>query len=53
LTALKLHPDWQRGALSDDLKLMDFVLGDGACTDSNFAHQFALWIICPIADYTL
>ena len=28
------------GALADDLNLMDVVAGAGACTDSNFAHQF-------------
>ena len=26
------------GALRDDLKLMDIVAGQGACTDSNFVH---------------
>ena len=30
------------GALADDLKLMDVVAGAGACTDSNFAHQFGI-----------
>ena len=30
------------GALADDLNLMDVVAGAGACTDSNFAHQFGL-----------
>ncbi|MGN1001849.1 MAG: purine-nucleoside phosphorylase, partial [Oscillospiraceae bacterium] len=42
------------GAIHDDLKLMDIVVGQGACTDSNFAHQFGLWgTFAPIADYTL
>lgn len=42
------------GAIHDDLKLMDIVIGQGACTDSNFAHQFGLWgTFAPIADYTL
>ena len=42
------------GALRDDLKLMDIVAGQGACTDSNFIHQFELnGTFAPIADYTL
>ena len=42
------------GAMRDDLKLMDMVAGQGACTDSNFAHQFELnGTFAPIADYTL
>lgn len=42
------------GAIKDDLKLMDIVAAQGACTDSNFAHQFALnGSFAPIADYTL
>lgn len=42
------------GALRDELQLMDIVIGQGACTDSNFAHQFGLWgTFAPIADYTL
>jgi purine-nucleoside phosphorylase len=42
------------GAISDDLKLMDIILGMGACTDSNFAHQFGLMgSFAPIADYAL
>lgn len=42
------------GALSDDLKLMDIVAGQGACTDSNFVHQFGLnGTFAPIADFTL
>ncbi|MDO5755297.1 MAG: purine-nucleoside phosphorylase [Tissierellia bacterium] len=30
------------GAYSPDLKLYDVVIGMGACTDSNFAHQYDL-----------
>lgn len=42
------------GGLADDLELMDVVAGVGACTDSNFAHQFGLnGTFAPIADYTL
>ena len=42
------------GAMRDDLKLMDIVAAQGACTDSNFAHQFELnGTFAPIADYTL
>ena len=42
------------GALKDELQLMDIVIGQGACTDSNFVHQFGLWgTFAPIADYTL
>ena len=42
------------GALPDDLHVMDIVFGQGACTDSNFAHQFGLMgTFAPIADYTL
>lgn len=42
------------GAIKDDLNLMDIVAAQGACTDSNFAHQFGLnGTFAPIADYTL
>jgi len=42
------------GALQDDLHVMDIVIGQGACTDSNFAHQFGLpGTFAPIADYSL
>ena len=42
------------GALHDDLKLMDIVAAQGACTDSNFVHQFELsGTFAPIADFTL
>ena len=42
------------GAFQDHLKLMDVVCGVGACTDSNYAHQFGLnGTFAPIADFTL
>ena len=42
------------GALQDDLHTMDIVVAQGACTDSNYAHQFALpGTFAPLADYTL
>lgn len=42
------------GALSADLKLLDVVAAQAACTDSNFAHQFELnGTFAPIADYKL
>lgn len=42
------------GAFRDDLKVMDVVAGQAACTDSNFAHQFELnGTFAPIADFTL
>ncbi|MDE7244458.1 MAG: purine-nucleoside phosphorylase [Oscillospiraceae bacterium] len=42
------------GALSDKLKLRDVVAAQGACTNSNFAHQFGLpGTFAPIADFTL
>ncbi len=43
------------GALQDDLKLMDIVAGQGACTNSNFLRQFGLGegTFAPIADFTL
>ncbi|MEA4946309.1 MAG: purine-nucleoside phosphorylase [Oscillospiraceae bacterium] len=42
------------GGLQDDLQLMDIVMGIGACTDSNYAHQFNLnGIFAPTADYVL
>ena len=42
------------GALQDDLHVMDLVLGQGACTDSAYAHQFGLpGSFAPIADYAL
>ena len=30
------------GALQDHVRLMDVVIGMGACTDSNFSYQFGL-----------
>lgn len=42
------------GALSDDLKLMDIVAGQGACTNSNYVSTFELpGSFAPIADYKL
>lgn len=42
------------GALSPDLHIMDVVAGMGACTDSNFAAQYALpGTFAPIASYRL
>lgn len=42
------------GGLSDDLRLMDIIAAMGACTDSNFAHQFNLnGTFAPTADWTL
>lgn len=42
------------GSLQDDLHVMDIVIAQGACTDSNFAHQFGLLgTFAPIADYEL
>ncbi len=42
------------GALQEDLHVMDIVLAQGACTDSNFVHQFGIpGHFAPIADYTL
>ena len=42
------------GALQTDLHVMDIVLAQGASTDSNFAHQFALpGTFAPLADFKL
>jgi purine-nucleoside phosphorylase len=42
------------GSLQDDLHVMDLVFAQGACTDSNFAHQFALpGTFAPLADHGL
>ena len=42
------------GALRDDLKLMDIVAGQGACTNSSYGDQFELaGTFAPIADFTL
>ena len=42
------------GALNASVKLRDVVLGQGACTDSNYAHHFGLpGTFAPIADFTM
>ena len=42
------------GAYSDDVKVHDLVIGMGASTNSNFAHQYQLpGTFAPIADYGL
>lgn len=42
------------GAIQDDLKLMDIVAGQGACTTSSYIKNFDLHGgFAPIADYTL
>ena len=42
------------GALQDHIKVMDVVIGMGACTDSNYAYQHGLpGTFAPIADYEL
>ena len=42
------------GAMSDELKLRDIVIGQGACTNSNFASQYNLnGTFAPIADFGL
>ncbi len=42
------------GAISDKLKLRDVVAAQGACTNSNFSHQYQLpGPFAPIADFTL
>ena len=42
------------GAISAMLKLRDVVAAQGACTNSNYAHQYGLpGPFAPIADYTL
>ena len=42
------------GALQDHMKLIDVVIGMGACTDSNYAYQYGLpGTFAPIADYDL
>lgn len=42
------------GAISPKLKVRDVVMGQGACTDSNYAHQFGLsGQFAPIADFQL
>lgn len=42
------------GAISKNLKLRDVIAAQGACTNSNFAHQYGLpGPFAPIADFTL
>ena len=42
------------GALSEKIRVRDLVLGQGACTDSNYAHQYHLpGAFAPIAAYSL
>ena len=44
------------GALQDELKLRDIVLGQGACTNSSYVKSFGLGdtaTFAPIADFTL
>ena len=42
------------GSIQDHINLYDIVLAQGACTDSNFAHQFHLeGNFAPIASYEL
>ncbi len=42
------------GAIQEDLKLHDVVIGMGSCTDSNFASQFNLpGTFAPVASYEL
>ena len=42
------------GALQDDIKVMDIVAAQGACTNSNYINQFNCHgTFAPIADYTL
>ena len=42
------------GAISKKLKLRDVVAAQGACTNSNFAHQYELpGLFASIADFTL
>ena len=42
------------GSMSEKVHVRDIVLGMGACTDSNYAHQYRLpGTFAPIADYDL
>lgn len=42
------------GGVAPDVHLRDIVLGMGACTDSNYAHQFNVpGTLAPIADFGL
>ena len=42
------------GSIQDNINLYDLVIAQGACTDSNFAHQFHVpGTFAPIASYEL
>ena len=42
------------GALAENVKVRDVVIAQGACTNSNYAHQYKLpGTIAPIADFGL
>lgn len=42
------------GAMQENVKIRDIVIGQGACTNSNFVSQYALaGSFAPIADYSL
>ena len=42
------------GAIHPDLKVRNLVFGQGACTNSNYAHQFGMpGTLAPIASYEL
>ena len=42
------------GALQDEVNVMDVIIAMGACTDSNFGHQYGLpGSFAPIASYDL
>lgn len=42
------------GGLAPDVQLRDILIGQGACTDSNFAAQYKLpGTIAPLGDYTM
>lgn len=42
------------GAIQENVRLMDVVIAMGACTDSNYAHQYQLpGSFAPIADFHL
>ncbi len=42
------------GALQENVKVRDIVLGMGACTNSSYAEQYALGgTLCPICDFTV
>lgn len=42
------------GGMSEDVKVRDIILAQGACTNSNYAHNFNLpGTFAPIADFSL